>query len=90
VQSFGNLAASAIAGLLSTAASLRVAFAYLVAWMVLARLASRQVVPAGAQVQVHPAALQLDLIDLALAVVLAPGLECQARSSASRGGPGGR
>jgi hypothetical protein len=36
VQSFGNLAASAIAGLLWTFASPRVAFAYLVAWMVLA------------------------------------------------------
>ena len=36
VQSFGNLAASAIAGLLWTLASPRVAFAYLVAWMVLA------------------------------------------------------
>jgi hypothetical protein len=38
-------------------------------------LASRRVIPAGAQVQVHPAALRLDLIDLALAVVLAAGLE---------------
>ena len=36
VQSFGNLAASTIAGLLWTAASPRVAFAYLVAWMTLA------------------------------------------------------
>jgi MFS family permease len=36
VQSFGNLAASAIAGLLWTLASPRLAFAYLVAWMVLA------------------------------------------------------
>jgi MFS family permease len=36
VQSFGNLAASAIAGLLWTLASPRVAFAYLVAWMLLA------------------------------------------------------
>ena len=36
VQSFGNLAASAIAGLLWTLASPRAAFAYLVAWMVLA------------------------------------------------------
>jgi MFS family permease len=36
VQSFGNLAASAIAGLLWTLASPGVAFAYLVAWMVLA------------------------------------------------------
>jgi MFS family permease len=36
VQSFGNLAASAIAGLLWTAASPRAAFAYLVAWMLLA------------------------------------------------------
>ena len=36
VQSFGNLAASTIAGLLWTAVSPRVAFAYLVAWMVLA------------------------------------------------------
>ena len=36
VQSFGNLAASAIAGLLWTAASPRMAFGYLVAWMLLA------------------------------------------------------
>jgi MFS family permease len=36
VQSFGNLAASAIAGLLWTAASPGVAFGYLVAWMLLA------------------------------------------------------
>ncbi|HEY8558489.1 MAG TPA: hypothetical protein VIM97_14305, partial [Actinomycetes bacterium] len=36
VQSFGNLAASAIAGLLWTLASPRAAFAYLAAWMVLA------------------------------------------------------
>jgi MFS family permease len=36
VQSFGNLAASAIAGLLWTVASPRVAFGYLVAWMILA------------------------------------------------------
>ena len=35
-QSFGNLAASTIASLLWTAASPRVAFAYLVVWMVLA------------------------------------------------------
>jgi hypothetical protein len=36
VQSFGNLAASAIAGLLWTLTSPRVAFGYLTAWMVLA------------------------------------------------------
>jgi MFS family permease len=36
VQSFGNLAASALAGLLWTAASPRVAFGYLVAWMLVA------------------------------------------------------
>jgi hypothetical protein len=36
VQSFGNLAASAIAGLLWTLASPRVAFAHLAAWMTLA------------------------------------------------------
>jgi MFS family permease len=35
VQSFGNLAASAIAGLLWTLASPRVAFGYLIAWMLL-------------------------------------------------------
>jgi hypothetical protein len=40
-------------------------------------LAPRRVVPAGAEVQVHPAALPLDLIDLALAVVLATRLERQ-------------
>jgi MFS family permease len=38
VQSFGNLAASAIAGLLWTLASPQVAFGYLVAWMLLALL----------------------------------------------------
>jgi MFS family permease len=36
VQSFGNLAASAVAGLLWTLASPRVAFGYLMGWMVLA------------------------------------------------------
>jgi MFS family permease len=36
VQSFGNLAASAITGLLWTAVSPRLAFGYLVAWMLLA------------------------------------------------------
>ena len=36
VQSFGNLAASAIAGLLWTAASPAVAFGYLAGWMGLA------------------------------------------------------
>jgi hypothetical protein len=36
VQSFGNLAASAIAGLLWTLASPGVAFGYLMAWMALA------------------------------------------------------
>jgi hypothetical protein len=39
------------------------------------RLASRRVVPAGAKVQVHPAALPLNLVDLAFAVVLAASLE---------------
>jgi predicted membrane-bound mannosyltransferase len=38
VQSFGNLAASAIAGLLWTAVSPRVAFSYLGAWMILAQV----------------------------------------------------
>ena len=38
VQSFGNLAASAIAGLRWTLASPRAAFGYLVAWMVLAMI----------------------------------------------------
>ena len=36
VQSFGNLAASAVAGLLWTAVSPRLAFSYLAAWMGLA------------------------------------------------------
>jgi hypothetical protein len=35
------------------------------------------VVPAGAEVQVHPAALELELVDLALAVLLTGGLERQ-------------
>jgi MFS family permease len=39
VQSFGNLAASAVAGLLWTLTSPRVAFAYLVAWMAVALIA---------------------------------------------------
>ena len=34
-------------------------------------------VAAGPKVQIHPAALQLELVDLALAVVHAPGLERQ-------------
>jgi hypothetical protein len=38
-------------------------------------LSPRWVVAAGAEVQVHPAALPLDLVDLAFAVVLAGGLE---------------
>jgi hypothetical protein len=41
------------------------------------RLASGLIVPARAQVQVDPAALPLDLIDLAFAVVLTAGLEGQ-------------
>jgi hypothetical protein len=36
---------------------------------------SRRVIPVGAEVQGLPAALPLDLIDLALAVVLATSLE---------------
>jgi hypothetical protein len=40
-------------------------------------LAWRWVVAAGTKVQVHPAALPLDLVDLAFAVVLAAGLEGQ-------------
>jgi hypothetical protein len=40
-------------------------------------LASRRFVPASAQVQVDPAALPLDLIDFALAVVLAASLELE-------------
>jgi MFS family permease len=63
VQSFGNLAASAIAGLLWTAVSPRVAFGYLIAWMLLALVgllaAGRR--PAGPDPdrrsdQVHPPA----------------------------------
>ena len=38
IQSFGNLAASAIAGLLWTTASPRAAFIYLAGWMVIALL----------------------------------------------------
>jgi hypothetical protein len=41
------------------------------------RLASPRVVTADAEVQIHPAALPLDLIDLPLAVVLAASLESQ-------------
>ena len=39
-------------------------------------LASRVVSP-GAKMEVHPAALPLDLVDLAFAVLLAAGLERQ-------------
>jgi hypothetical protein len=42
------------------------------------RLASRRVIPAGAKMQVDPASLPLDLIDLAFAVVLTAGLEGRA------------
>jgi hypothetical protein len=45
VQSFGNLAASTIAGLLWTAVSPQVAFGYLVAWMLLAPWHSRVLRP---------------------------------------------
>jgi hypothetical protein len=41
------------------------------------RLSPRRLVAAGAQMQVDPAALKLELVDLALAVVLAPSLECE-------------
>jgi hypothetical protein len=54
------------------------------------RLASRWVVPAGAQVQVHPAALPLDLVDLALAVVLAVMLLVVPGLGAGRLAPAGR
>jgi hypothetical protein len=39
------------------------------------RLPPRWFVSSGPQVQVYPAALELELVDLALAVVLAAGLE---------------
>jgi hypothetical protein len=42
-----------------------------------ARLAPRRLVPAGAKVQVDPATLELELVDLTLAVVLTAGLEGQ-------------
>jgi MFS family permease len=45
IQSFGNLAASAVAGLLWTAISPTAAFAYLAAWMVLALVAVLGVLP---------------------------------------------
>jgi hypothetical protein len=41
------------------------------------RLPLRWLVAAGPQVQVHPAALDLELVNLALAVVLAAALEGQ-------------
>jgi hypothetical protein len=41
------------------------------------RLVLRRVVASGAEVQVHPAALPLDLVDLALAVFFAARLERQ-------------
>jgi hypothetical protein len=54
------------------------------------RLASRPVVAADAQVQVHPAALPLDLIDLALAVVLTVMLYVVPGLGAGRLAPAGR
>ena len=41
------------------------------------RLVSRRVVPAGAKVEIDPAALPLHLVDLTFAVVLAGSLEGQ-------------
>jgi hypothetical protein len=41
------------------------------------RLPPRRLVASGPQVQVDPAALELELVDLALAVLLAGGLERQ-------------
>jgi hypothetical protein len=38
-------------------------------------LPARWLVASGPEVEVHPAALELELVDLALAVVLAAGLE---------------
>jgi hypothetical protein len=49
------------------------------------RLPPWRIVAAGPEMQVDPAALELELIDLALAVVLTPSLD--ASSSASRGSP---
>ena len=43
----------------------------------MARLPPRWVVPAGAEVQIDPAALEFELVDVALAVFLAAGLEGQ-------------
>jgi hypothetical protein len=39
------------------------------------RLPPRWLVASGSEVQIDPAALELELVDLALAVVLAAGLE---------------
>src|SRR4029453_14901110 len=41
------------------------------------RLAPRWLVAAGAEMEINPAALELELLDLALAVLLPPGLERQ-------------
>jgi hypothetical protein len=43
--------------------------------MTLGRLAPRWLVASDPQVQIHPAALELELVDLALPVILAAGLE---------------
>jgi hypothetical protein len=43
------------------------------------RLVSRRVIPAGAEVQVDSAALPLDIVDLAFAIVLAPRLKGEQR-----------
>jgi hypothetical protein len=52
------------------------------------RLASRRVALAGAEVQVYPAALPVDLVNLALAVVLAAGPRTRA-APRPEGAPGG-
>lgn len=53
IQSFGNLAASAVAGLLWTAASPQVAFVYLAGWMALSLIALATArLPAGPEAEV--------------------------------------
>jgi MFS family permease len=53
IQSFGNLAASAIAGLLWTAASPQVAFVYLAGWMALSLIALATArLPAGPEAEI--------------------------------------
>jgi hypothetical protein len=61
VQSFGNLSASAVAGLLWTAVSPRLAFGYLVGWMLLALVG---LLPSNSRTLARPTRLERALGEL--------------------------